>query len=323
VLKRKDSTFFYAQLESIAVQVNGSAVIRTILTDVTERKQVEWKQKHRESQLRQVHEGQMVDEALRRSEEEFRVLAEHVPDVIERFDAGMRHVYVNPAGLRLRGKELDNIIGRTIREIGVPEPYCTFREDALRMVFATGEVSQVESNFQTVGGNGMRFYQSILVPEYDHEGNIAFVLVVSRDITERKSAEEALLTSQIHLSEAMDLAKIVYWELDSATRTFTLNDAFYTFYGTTAEQEGGYRMAAEEYFKRFVHPDDRAMVRQLAEENNSGKDPEFLVDLEHRIIRRDGEVRHILARTRGLRDVVGRITRCYGANQDITRAQEA
>ena len=318
VLKRKDSAFFYAQLESIAVQVNGSAVIRTILTDVTERKQVEWKQKRRESQLRQVHEGQMVDEALRRSEEEFRVLAEHVPDVIERFDAGMRHVYVNPAGLRLRGKELDNIIGRTIREIGVPEPYCTFREDALRMVFATGEVSQVESNFQTVGGNGMRFYQSILVPEYDHEGNIAFVLVVSRDITERKSAEEALLTSQIHLSEAMDLAKIVYWELDSATRTFTLNDAFYTFYGTTAEQEGGYRMAAEEYFKRFVHPDDRAMVRQLAEENNSGKDPEFLVDLEHRIIRRDGEVRHILARTRGLRDVGGRITRCYGANQDIT-----
>ena len=77
-------------------------------------------------------------------------------------------------------------------------------------------------------------------------------------------------------------------------------------------------MAAEEYFKRFVHPDDRAMVRQLAEESNSGKDPEFLVDLEHRIIRRDGEVRHILARTRGLRDAAGRITRCYGANQDIT-----
>src|SRR5208283_2532483 len=125
-----------------------------------------------------------------------------------------------------------------------------------------------------------------------------------------------LLTSQLYLSEAMDLAKIVYWELDYATETFVFNDSFYAFYGTTAEREGGYRMATEEYSKRFIHPDDRAIVRRSAEENRSGKDPEFLVDIEHRIIRRDGEVRHVLARTRGLRDVWGHIARCYGANQD-------
>ena len=77
-------------------------------------------------------------------------------------------------------------------------------------------------------------------------------------------------------------------------------------------------MAAEEYSKRFIHPDDRAMVRKSAEINRSGEDPEFLVDIEHRVIRRDGEVRCILSRTRGFRDVEGHVTRCYGANQDIT-----
>ncbi len=48
-----------------------------------------------------------------------------------------------------------------------------------------------------------------------------------------------MLTSQFHLSDVMDLAKIVYWELDPDTETFTFNDSFYAFYGTTAEREGG------------------------------------------------------------------------------------
>ena len=41
VLKRKDGTLFDAQLESIAAQAEGTTVIRTVLTDITERKQAE------------------------------------------------------------------------------------------------------------------------------------------------------------------------------------------------------------------------------------------------------------------------------------------
>ena len=41
VLKRKDGTFFDAQLESVAAQVSGTAAMRTVLTDITELKQAE------------------------------------------------------------------------------------------------------------------------------------------------------------------------------------------------------------------------------------------------------------------------------------------
>ena len=58
--------------------------------------------------------------------------------------------------------------------------------------------------------------------------------------------------------------------VDYATETFLFDDSFYAFYGTTAEHEGGYRMAIEEYDKRFVHPDDRAMVRQSAQKTSNG-----------------------------------------------------
>ena len=54
----------------------------------------------------------------------------------------------------------------------------------------------------------------------------------------------------------MELARIVYWEYDPHTDELIFNDPFYAFYGTTAEQEGGYRMSAPVYGARFIHPDD-------------------------------------------------------------------
>ena len=137
-------------------------------------------------------------------------------------------------------------------------------------------------------------------------------------MTESKRSEGALRTSQRQLSEAMDLAKIVYWEVDPTDNIFSFNDAFYAFYGTTAEQEGGYRMTREEFSKRFVHPDDLQLVRRFMEQNTTITGAEFSSDLEHRIIRRDGEVRHILVRASVVKDDSGRLVRRYGANQDIT-----
>ncbi len=154
-------------------------------------------------------------------------------------------------------------------------------------------------------------------------GDLAFGIMVLRARVERKRAEEVLRSTRLQLSEAVDLAGIVYWEFDPAADTFIFSDAFYALLGTTTGREGGYLMAIGEYAKRFAHPDDLPMLEQALETIRSGKDPEFIIDVGHRIIRRDGEVRHILTRTRGTRDDLGRITRCYGASQDITKRKEA
>jgi signal transduction histidine kinase len=138
-----------------------------------------------------------------------------------------------------------------------------------------------------------------------------------------EETEEALYRSQLQLAEAMDLARIVYWQLDPMTETFIFNDPFYGFYGTTADQEGGYRMSKEEYGRKFMHPDDLPLFNQATEKRLSNENREFFNEIEHRIIRRDGEVRHVLARIRACRDETGHITRCYGANQDITERKKA
>ncbi len=138
-----------------------------------------------------------------------------------------------------------------------------------------------------------------------------------------KQVEETLIANRLQLSDAMELARIVYWEVDVATEEFIFNDSFYAFYGTTAEREGGYRMTREEYVKRFIHPDDVWIFAQAGEKRRLNKERYFLNDLEHRIIRRDGAVRYILARVRVNKDAEGRITKYYGANQDITERKLA
>lgn len=140
---------------------------------------------------------------------------------------------------------------------------------------------------------------------------------------ERKEMEDALRARQVQLSDAADIAKLVYWQIDPQDTMFIFNDPFYAFYGTTAEREGGYRMAREDYARRFIHPDDHVRFHQLVDRNIASKDSEVLADLEHRIIRRDGEVRHVLARTRIVRDGSGLIVKIHGAEQDITERKLA
>jgi PAS domain S-box-containing protein len=134
------------------------------------------------------------------------------------------------------------------------------------------------------------------------------------DITERKLAEEVLRDSEARLKMAMDLAKLVQWEYDVKSGMFTFDDQFYTLYGTTAEREGGALMSAEDYARKFMPPEESRMV--------AGGITEILANsynqLEHRIIRADGEERFIVVRGEAVRDQMGCVVKIRGANQDIT-----
>ena len=142
------------------------------------------------------------------------------------------------------------------------------------------------------------------------------------EINRRRDAEEALQIKSRQLSDAMELARIVNWDLDPAKGVFTHNDAFYSFYGTTAEREGGYRMSIEEYEQRFIHPDDLHLFIEHKKWIDANPDVDIPPDHEHRIVRRDGEVRHIINRGRMVRDADGHVVHVYGANQDITERRQ-
>ena len=128
-------------------------------------------------------------EELERIERELRTLLESSPDPMARMDRELRYTYVNPASTALAGLPAEDFIGRTSSELGFPEDYTRDWEAALRRVLETGEPADVERNLVLAGTR--RFLESRIVPEFDESGAVCSVLVVSRDLTERKRIEEA------------------------------------------------------------------------------------------------------------------------------------
>lgn len=184
------------------------------------------------------------------------------------------------------------------------------REIELRLIKADGSIVTATARMRAVK---------------DEHGRTVKLVGANQDITERKAQEEALRQSEAQLSEAIQIAQMGYWELDTATMKFTFNDQFYALLGTTAEAEGGYEMDAATYATKFVHPDDAAIVganAQVAVETTASN---WSDELEARSIRADGQQIDFLVRMHAVKDEHGRTVKIVGANQDITqrKAQEA
>ncbi len=133
-------------------------------------------------------------------------LTENSPDLIDRFDADFRHVYVNRAGLKILGLPREAVIGRTIRQTNLPEPWCSLWEERLATVFQTGQPLDVEDSFPDATSGDQRFFSSRCVPEFSPDGVVATVLVVSRDITDRRRQEEELRHAK-YAAETANAAK--------------------------------------------------------------------------------------------------------------------
>ena len=128
------------------------------------------------------------------------------------------------------------------------------------------------------------------------------------------------------LSDALKASRLANWEYDFVNDIFTFNDQFYELLGTTAEREGGYEMPAARYAERFVYPEDIPVVGAEIQKAVETTDPNYSVQIDHRVILANGEIGYFNVRFQVEKDASGRTVRSYGANQDITerkRAEEA
>lgn len=142
--------------------------------------------------------------ALRRREAELQSITDNVPDIIARFDRGFRHVFVNAAVTRVTGLVPEAYLGRTNRDLKMPEELCTLWETAMREVFTTGQRQEVRFSIKFAGGD--RFFESTYLPEAGPDGAIDHVLAVTRDVTTATRAAEELARAR-DAAEAASLAK--------------------------------------------------------------------------------------------------------------------
>jgi diguanylate cyclase (GGDEF)-like protein/PAS domain S-box-containing protein len=144
---------------------------------------------------RELAERRRAEETLYRREQEFAALVENAPDIVQRFDRKLRHLYINPAVNLLADASPQEFIGKTYRELGFPEDVAGAWEKVLSDSFETGLEKVIE--FEMPTPHGRRFIEARLVPEFSKDGFIESVLSISRDITDRKKVEEKLHTASI------------------------------------------------------------------------------------------------------------------------------
>jgi excisionase family DNA binding protein/PAS domain S-box-containing protein len=110
-------------------------------------------------------------------------LAEHSPDVIFRLDRNLRHLYLSPAVERAWGQPPSALLGKTVRELGLPPAAADRFAKVGREVLATGQAAAVEFAIAD------RSYRARLIPEVAADTTDASVLGITEDITERRSIE--------------------------------------------------------------------------------------------------------------------------------------
>lgn len=149
--------------------------------------------------LHDLSERQRFEQALRAREQAFRTLAENSPDLIARLDGERRLTYVNGAVAGALGRSPDHLVGtRAWMPGATPDDEARF-ERACRAALA-GEEQRVETSALAPGGRRL-WYEARIVPE-PGEGEPTSLLVLCRDMTERRAAEDALRQSD-ELKSAM------------------------------------------------------------------------------------------------------------------------
>ncbi|MGZ7136444.1 MAG: PAS domain S-box protein, partial [Methanobacterium sp.] len=181
---------------SIIKDESGKTIgIMSANNDITEHKKAEEElrqaRNHLEEQVEErTSELEKAYKTLKASELKFKTLTENSVDIIDRQDRQFRHLFVNNIIYKLLKIPPESFIGKTNRELGMSEELVNLWESKTQEVFNTGKIGHME--FELPTQNGINYYQSILVPEYNPNNKIESVLIISRDITERKQAEEQL-----------------------------------------------------------------------------------------------------------------------------------
>jgi len=131
-------------------------------------------------------------------EAQLRDVLDGSPDAIAKHDTNLRYQYINPAGLLLRHSTVDQMIGRTDRELGMSADALRVWEAAMARVLETGEPGAIEIAEQSARGGPERWFHTTLSAKRDGGGAIVGVLSSTRDVTDAKCAEEALVRQATH-----------------------------------------------------------------------------------------------------------------------------
>jgi PAS domain S-box-containing protein len=201
--------------------------------------------------------------AVAQSERQFRTLTENLPDLVARMDRDQRYAYANPVFEAVTGIPLQSALGKTNAELGMAPDTLGRWTAAIQRVFDANEPTRIEEEFP--GPSGARTWEARLVPELSDSGDIESVLIISRDVTERRAREEELR----HKND--ELTRFTYTVSHDLKSPLVTIQSFLGFLVEDAERGDRERMARDVSFIKTAADRMAALLADLLQLSRIGR----------------------------------------------------
>ena len=227
----------YAVIKAVHVISDGLSTVRWLIQDVTSRR--------------------LTEEALLKSEQFNRAIIDSSNDSITILNLKARIIFMNPRGVDRFEKRVEDLFGTVWFEFW-PKPERVIAKEQFNIAKAGGVGRFQGSTASSLGK--VRWWDVAISPMTDPDGGIARLVVVSRNVTDQKEAEEKLQKKENFfrslVENAHDLVTVM---------TF---DSTILYESPACERTLGFR-PDEKLGKTcidYLHPDDRdRVVRELSE----------------------------------------------------------
>ena len=253
-------------------------------------------------------EQEAREEGLR-SQQLLASIVEASTDAIFAKDLEGRYLAFSQGAARLIDRKAEEIPGCDDTALFPPEQAAMLRAND-RRVIAENRINTYEETLSTA--DGARTFLATKGPLRDGDGKVIGLFGISRDITERKQAENKLREQERLLADSQVIAHVGSWMVDIASGQVIWSEESFRLYGLPP------RPGESLSFDRFVdllHPDDRPRMHDWSAACLAGQ---RMSSLEFRTRPIDGVSRWLLGHGALERDADGKPWRMIGTVQDIT-----
>ncbi|MCX6233304.1 MAG: PAS domain S-box protein [Bacteroidetes bacterium] len=260
-----------------------------------------------------ITELKLAEEALPESHKQFQALTETTNDFVWEMDANGVYTYCSPQINELWGYKPEDMIGRTPFDLMIPED----REHAIKM-FRTLSESPISfkgmetSNFDNAGR--IVVLETSGVPFFDIDGRLRGYRGISRDITERKRAEEALQESEERFRTLYENSTIGLYRTTPEGSIHLANPALVRMLGYSSYDDLSTRNLEKNGFDPSY---PRTQFIEIIEKDGEVK------GLESAWKRKDGTIIFVRENARAIRDSQAKTLYYDGTVEDITERKRA
>ncbi|HEV8045534.1 MAG TPA: PAS domain S-box protein, partial [Rubrobacter sp.] len=253
-----------------------------------------------------------VEEALRESEERFRIAFENAPIGVALVGPDdMRYLRVNRALCEMLGYSEEELLEKTSPEVTHPGDHEISADLARRALGGEFESYSLERRYLHADGHLAWNLTSVSLIR-DSRGEPSHFVCLHQDVTERKEAEEALRQSEERFRGAFEDAPIGVALVGLNRNHLRVNRAYCEMVGYSEEE------LLEKAHPEIVHPDDREISAKRLHQALEGEGPGSYT-LERRYLHADGHALWVLTSISLIRDSRGEPSHLVCLHQDIDK----